>query len=286
MTDALYGIENLAKKGILSFHLNYGFLLFYYSRNHVCDRIEMNLSWKIYVETPFNLQENVLYTKTKGKNAVLVGYAKMDSLSKFKPQIRTRKRLIIAPHHTIYEDSVNPLPLSNFMRYSEFFLQIFEKYPQIDFIFRPHPLLMVALAKEEHWGAKRVEAYLKRLEKFKNAKYQEGGEYFDSFVNSDGIIHDCASFLCEYLYTDHPCCYMLRNKEQIQKLFLPLGQEALKHYYQAFCEDEIINFIEEIILKENDPKKQERLKFANEKIKINFPNVADKIIQDLKDSLK
>lgn len=146
MTLSLYGIKNLSSKGILSFFISYGLMPDYYARKYIIDRLELNLCWKVFVDTHYHLNENERYTKIKGKNAVLTGYAKMDTLAQFKPTKKERKKIIIAPHHTIYHN-FKELPLSNFLTYAEFFLELYKQYPQIDFVFRPHPLLVVALAK-------------------------------------------------------------------------------------------------------------------------------------------
>ena len=107
----------------------------------------------------------------------------------------------------------------------------------------------------------------------------------ETFIQSDAIIHDCASFLCEYLFTEKPACYLLKNKESIEKNFNDLGKESLNHYYQAFNEKDILHFIENVVLKKQDTKKEQRLKYAQENLKINYPNVADFILKDIKKSL-
>lgn len=285
MTHSLYGIKTLTPKGVLSFFISYGFMPDYYSRKHIINRLELNLCWKVFVDTPYNLNESKYYTEIKGKNAILTGYAKMDTLAHVKSTKRERKKIIIAPHHTIYNNFIE-LPLSNFLIYADFFLKLYDKYPQIDFVFRPHPLLVVALAKDEYWGQEKLDNYLAKLKEFNNVEYQEGGEYFETFINSDGIIHDCSSFICEYLYTDNPCCYMLKSQKQISEVFHKLGQECLKHYYQAFNQNDIIEFIENAVLKGQDTKKEERIKFAKENIRINYPNVSQKIIENLKADLQ
>ncbi|MBO6038197.1 MAG: hypothetical protein J6P29_06590, partial [Acetobacter sp.] len=135
------------------------------------------------------------------------------------------------------------------------------------------------------WGKEKVDDYIKKISSFSNVEYQEGGDYLETFVNSDAIIHDCASFMMEYLYTGHPAMYLLKNKEVIEEIFASIGQKCLEHYYQAFNEQDIINFIEEVVLKDNDPLKEERIKFAKEEIMINYPHVADFILQHIKDEL-
>ena len=285
MSDKIYSISYATSKQVLPIFAHYGMETASWGKNEVVPIFTLNLCWKIFVNTKYGLDEHKNGTLNRGKNAILSGYVKMDSLAQVKPQKRTRKKIIIAPHHTL-DSAYNPnLRLSNFLQYADFFLEIYKKYPQIDFTFRPHPLLVIALAKDEYWGQKKLDSYLDKLKAFKNVTYQEGGEYFETFVNSDGMIHDCGSFTGEYLYTDNPCCYMLKDSATNESNFAILGQECLKHYYHALNESDIIDFIENVIIKGDDPKKTERLKFAKEILRVNFPNVADKILDNIKSEL-
>lgn len=285
MSDEIYSINYATSKQILTIFAHYTMEVASWGKNEIVPTYALNLCWKIFVNTKYGFDEHQMLTLNNGKNAILSGYVKMDSLFQVKPQKRERKKIIIAPHHTIYSTSDCALQLSSFLQYADFFLEIYERYPQIDFIFRPHPLLVIVLAKDEYWGQKKLDSYLAKLKTFKNVTYQEGGEYFETFVNSDGILHDCGSFVAEYLYTDNPCCFMLKDSATNENNFALLGKECLKHYYQAFDESDIIDFIENVVIKGNDTKKAQRITFAKEVLRVNFPNVADKILDNIKSEL-
>lgn len=282
MTDKLFSIKYYAQKGILPVYVNYGTMPDYYAREHIINLDSLNLCWKVFVDTQENLKDVIKYTDIKGENAVLSGYCKMDSLNKVQKKSLERKKIIIAPHHTV---NMPNFPLSNFLEYADFFLELPAKYPQIDFVFRPHPLLFVTLSKESLWGKEKVNQYIDKISSFSNVEYQNGGEYFETFVNSSAIIHDCSSFIMEYLYTGHPACYMLKNKQEITEIFAPIGQKCLANYYQVFNKQEIIKFIENVVLQENDPMKKERVSFAKKEIMVNFPNATDVIIKHIKEKL-
>ncbi len=285
MSDEIYSIRYAASKQILVLFTPYAMGCASWNRNEIVPTFVLNLCWKIFVDTQFGLNEYNSITINRGANAILSGYIKMDSIANIKHKLRERKKIIIAPHHTLNAKYNPVLQLSNFLRYADFFLEIFEKYPQIDFVFRPHPLLVIALAKDEYWGQEKLDNYLAKLKTFNNVEYQEGGEYFETFINSDGILHDCGSFIGEYLYTDNPCCYMLKDSATNDRNLATLGSECLKHYYHAFSESDIIDFIEKIIIAGQDTKKEERIKFAKEIVRVNFPSVADKILEIIKSEL-
>lgn len=290
-TSEQYTIAFYAEKQILPIYINYAMISDrFWSKDHIIAAESLALCWKVFTETKETFRDFCRYAILKGKNVVLSGYCKIDALAQIEKKKSDRKKIILAPHHTV----ISPhLPLSNFLTYYDFFLELPQKYPQIDWVFRPHPRFIAVLSGDtwyekpvEGWGRERVEAYIKKISSFPNVEYQEGGDYYETFVNSDAMIHDCASFVMEYLYTGHPGLYLLRSKETMREVFKPIGQRCLEHYYQAFNAQDIIDFIDNVVLKENDPMKDKRIKFAKEEIMINYPHVADFILKYLKEQLR
>ena len=60
-----------------------------------------------------------------------------------------------------------------------------------------------------------------------------------------------------------------------------MGSECLSRCYLAYKEAEIIDFIDRVVIKQEDPLQSERIKYANEEIMINYPKVAQKIREDI-----
>lgn len=115
--------------------------------------------------------------------------------------------------------------------------------------------------------------------------YQEGGEYFETFATSDALIHDCGSFLAEYLYTDKPQAFIIQDQETITTEFTDFGKEILEHLYLVSTQQDIIHFIDSVVLNEQDSMKESRLAFAHSKIKINYPHATQCCIDELKESI-
>ncbi len=283
MTHDYFEIDYFRNKDVLLLYVNYAYSVLKFVRE-VVSLPTYNYFWKVFVENKDNILELKKYQSIRGKNAVLSGYCKMDELANQAIIHRERKRVIIAPHHTVGDWKL--LQISNFLEYCDFFMDLPKKYPNIDFVFRPHPLLMVQLRKNELWGPEKTNKYLVDLLKNTNVEYSKGGEYFDIFANSDGIIHDCGSFLAEYMFTGNPTCYILRNKESIKENFLSIGEACLDFCYKAFSKEDIIDFIENVIIDNKDYFKNERIKFVNEELKINYPRVSKFILNYLKENLK
>ena len=276
-----YNLKNIINLGILPAMINYGFFRSIYDREFLIARPMYSFYWKVYVETEYNLREFKNHSLISGCNTVLVGYCKMDEYQEGGAKDGKRKTVLIAPHHSV-EGSYNEiLGLSNFLKYAEFFSRLPDSYPQLDFIFRPHPSLFLQLSDENYWGKLKVAAYIKNLKSKTNLVYSDTAEYFDDFSSSDAMIQDCGSYLVEYLYTFKPQCYMLKSPEDIGAKFVELGQKCLGHNYISYNEDQIINFIENNIIAGYDPKKNGREIFAKEEVMINHPNVAGAIVLHL-----
>ena len=280
ITHKYYQLKYLAKNNIPSFYIPYGYTVSNYYKDFY-NEPQMPYLWKYFVENDFTYQELLQKSHIRQESLILSGYTKLDEMDKICKKQRQRKRIIIAPHHTIDEGIIN---FSTFFRYCDLFLKLPELYPDIDFVFRPHPLLKIKLADEQHWGKEKTQRYFEIINSFKNVEYQDGGMYFDTFVNSDGIIHDCGSFMAEYLFSGHPACYLLKNKIDNEKNYNEFAKECISVHYNAYFEKDIINFIENVVIKGNDPKKNKREELVK-KLKINYPQTSQKILNYIKKEL-
>ncbi len=243
-----------------------------------------NYLWKACVETESNYKHLKETEIIKGKNGVVTGYIKMDKLASITPTPKQRKMIMICPHHTVW--GWKTLNISNFLTYAEFFVELPTLFPQIDFVFRPHPLLVANLKAHNIWTQQQIDKYFERLLANNNMTYDKSSEYFQQFVDSDAMIHDCGSFIGEYLYTKKPCCYMLKSEEAVKETLVPLGQACMSNYYHAFCKEDIINFIQDVVINENDTMKDARTKFVENELMVNYPNTSQFFLDMIKEELK
>ena len=243
-------------------------------------RPEVSLFWRVYVPVEKTRRRWVAANPLLEGNCVVGGYPKMDRLASMTCRAPARPRVIIAPHHSLARVS-DGLTLSNFMRYADFFLELPTRYPQVDFVFRPHPLLRERLSRDEWWGRARADAYFDRMAAIPNVTYEDGGDYFETFLTSSALIHDCASFLAEYFYTGKPQCYMLANPQKADDEFASFGKELLRHCTLAYDETAITAFIDRVVLAGDDPMAEERRAFAAREVCAFYPHAADHILADV-----
>ncbi len=277
-----YQIRHFWKKNILMLYAYYGFGATTYGRL-VMQTDVYNSVWKLLLDTELSLQDLKIHQPVKGKNGLVTGYVKMDELAQIPIEKRDRKRVLICPHHTVMNwDALN---LSNFVPYAECILELPKQYPDIDFVFRPHPMLFDNLRRYNIWTEEQIQSYLMRLEEIPNIVHSTEGDYMELFVNSDAMIHDCSSFIGEYLFTEHPCCYMYKPGTKVEDVYTPLGLKCLEQYYPAHTWTEVIDFIDRVVIEQEDPKETQRKKFVKETLKFAYPNSAQNVVDMIRDAI-
>lgn len=227
-----------------------------------------NYAWKLFYSTELHRKDAKRYAENRGCNVEVVGYPNADNFLRkehhnfWKPQMSRKKRVIWAPHFTISLEGI--VKQSNFLWLSGFMLELAEAYSdRIQFVFKPHPHLFDELCKCEEWGRDKAENYYAQWEKRENTQL-ETGEFVDLFMTSDAMIHDSGSFSVEYHYSKNPVMYIADNFEQQVAEKGEFGKLAMRQHYVGKCKDDIINFIENVVLKGDDPMKQGREEFYRE----------------------
>ena len=284
ITYKYFTLEYLHHKNVLTIFTNYGYSI---SSNVFIRQVAPSLFiaylWNLYATCRQELEFFNKYSLYHGKNAILTGFLKMDVFTKLKSNLSGRKLIIIAPHHSV--SVLNSMIISNFLEYYNLILRLPERYPQIDFVFRPHPLLFVSLIDYNIWTQQQVDEYLQKLKSFPNVRYSTEGDYSQLFADSDALIHDCGSYMAEYYFTDKPQCFVVKSDEVIKNNLNEFGQECISHAYKAYSEQDIVNFIENVVISENDTKKDERHDYWERELKCNYPNVTAYIIKSIKKSI-
>jgi hypothetical protein len=260
LQDYRYYIKQFSNT--LTCYVPYAIMTVYF--DFICDLDFHNLVWKNFLETPLH-KEIALKQKNKGENCVVTGYPGFDQLlinknpnaTVWKNKNPVLKKIIWAPHHSMTELN----KVSNFLEYFDFFLELAVNYKdKLQIAFKPHHLLRVKLENDSYWGKERTDIYYNKWESLDNGQF-EGGGYIDLFLTSDALIHDCGSFMGEYLITGKPSLFMVRD-ESIMEYWTTFGEKAIAAHYQSRNKKQVIDFIENVVLNENDSMKAERNNFV------------------------
>ena len=186
----------------------------------------------------------------KGSNIIITGHPLYEEFKKRSSEqefnhISKRKRVIWAPHHAVIPGDA--MLRSSFLEHADQMISLTKEFPDIDFIFRPHPYLKRNLYNI--WGKDKTEEYYQEWT-CNNRSYSEGGSYIELFLQSDGMIHDCCGFMFDYLLVNKPVMFMY-NKG-MANTFSPFGLEAFNAHYIGTNIEQIRSFLDNKIRKGED----------------------------------
>ena len=224
-----------------------------------------NIVWLWLIES--NLVD-ILREKTYPslrRNTVITGYLKFDEyLKKSKLTQGSKKLVIYAPHWT-NGNEWEGFEYGTFEWSAPIILSFMEKRQDLNFIYKPHPLLERSV--EENWPqASRIDRdffyrFKKSIEKLPNIKQYSAGDYISLFQISDILITDSVSFLGEYLPTLKPVIAIQRENAKYNEV----GDKILSSYYCAKSPSELEGFFEGLMGENNiDPMRMSRIQVLNE----------------------
>lgn len=249
-----------------------------------------NIAWRVFFSSESRKKEAQRVLFNRGKNICSVGEPLADLFglpthqSVWKPQEKQKKRVIWAPHFTLSSD--NYLHRDSFLWLSSFMWDIALQYrDRIQFAFKPHPRLLSVLYERPDWGKERADTYYSRWAEGANTQL-ETGNYIDLFKGSDAMIHDSSSFSVEYHFTGKPVLFTATDLNPITSILNDFGQAAIRAHYQGKDCNDIKSFLDNVVLKGDDPMKGERRSFY---IQYLMPpggkSVAENIYQEIVSSL-
>ncbi|GGC99227.1 tetratricopeptide repeat protein [Vreelandella lutescens] len=250
-----------------------------------------NAVWRIYAPHNESLSISRLHADNKGSNVVVTGYPLVEDLLAtnndgcvWKKQEATKKKIIWAPHHTI-SDTDESLPFSNFVKMSDFMLELSERYKdQVQWAFKPHPLLKEKLYRAENWGRDITDNYYSYWECSKHTQLEQG-EYSELFQASDALIHDSVSFLAEYLVLDKPVLFVVDKDVELKRFMTPFGISAYNASHHGATTKDITSFVDSIVSGDGLGNEKRKL-FLSDSFKSElFESSSRKIIDDLKSSI-
>lgn len=216
--------------------------------------------------------------KYKTTNIHAIGHPQLDYFYLNKNKKYENKYVIYAPHWSAA--TTTGIRYSTFLETGEYILNFAKKHPEINWIFKPHPVLHLQLTNvSKVWTKEKWENYCQEWEKI--GKIYNTGDYLDIFMNSQALITDCGSFLTEYFLTEKPVIHLVSDFAYEQNYSV---QRIVNSYYQAHNIKELENYLEEVIINKQDNKKQERLNLL-EKLELKNNYCAQRIIDDLKGEL-
>lgn len=251
-----------------------------------------NLAWKHYQPSESHIIQARHVTHNKAENLVYVGEPRADDF--IGPIVKdpwkkindgkVRKRLIWAPHFQIFNRGFMNRP--EFLWASQRMVDIAKKYEDVlQIAFKPHPKLRTSLYNHPDWGKEKTDRHYQLWEEMANTQIADG-EYVDLFKTSDAMIHNCGSFIGEYLYTRKPVAYLTTDERNVRRYNIEFGDRCVDCHYLLQSEDAIDDFVKNVVLGGNDTLKELRNKVYEEQMRPpKGVSVAENIYNDLVESL-
>ncbi|MGP9768036.1 glycosyltransferase [Halomonas sp. AOP13-D3-9] len=255
------------------------------------NRVFHNSAWKIYAPHEESLKISRQYADNQGSNVVVTGYPLVENLlasgsdvHAWKKQKTVKKKIIWAPHHTVGSKD-EALPFSNFEKLSGFMMKLADHYKdQVQWAFKPHPLLKEKLYQEASWGKEMTENYYSYWACSEHTQLEEG-DYQELFRASDALVHDSVSFLAEYLVLDKPVMFVINKDVELVDFLTPFGINAFNASHHGVVEEDVTKFVESILNNEDVGKEERKLFLYDNLDGEKFDSPSKNIIDDLKGSL-
>lgn len=249
-----------------------------------------NIAWRLYFSSKERESEAKEVLFNGGKNIRIVGESMSDLFSEesthsiWKEHPTRLKRVIWAPHFSINGNDFQHR--ASFIIFHQALLDIAHSYQgRIQFAFKPHPRLQTELYKHPEWGKTKTDEYFQRWATGENTQLVTG-DYIDLFKDSDAMIHDCGSFSVEYHFTGNPVLFISENLNDVTNSLNDFGKEAILAHYQGSRKEDIIHFIDSVVLNGEDPMRSERERFRKKYLTPpSGQSVAYNIYRDLVSSL-
>lgn len=189
-----------------------------------------------------------------GLRAVVTGYPKFDMLVRRGQAAshwpikgnRRRFRLIWAPHHSVLPRSFG---FGTFHRVYKDILRWASNAPNIEFVLRPHPMLLESCA-HRLISKTELDAFLREWTSLDNTSLQTGGDYAPLLSASDAMLTDGISFLAEYQLFDKPLIWL---DSGCNVGFNAIGERVILGAYRVQRVQQAIELISEFIRLKADP---------------------------------
>lgn len=142
------------------------------------------------------------------------------------------------------------------------------------------------LYQHPDWGKIKTDEYYDFWKRNNFTQIDEGG-YVELFQTSDAILHDCGSFVLDYLFTGRPCAYLELNSKAQLKSINSYGQELLDCYFRITKNSEIEELLVDVIsdnCKQNDGYKG----FFHNNVKSLYKDTlpSESIVENIKQAVK
>lgn len=224
-------------------------------------------TWTQFLDNKYEHNMSLDSTITFGSNTVISGHPSRDLLEnsevdKILEKLKDKRKIVAYTPHWI--------DVASFYKLGKDILSLLDKYPDIGFVFKPHPTLYVRVFNEQTpdkvtngWKYEDWENYVKKWSESENGVFITSSDSANLFDKCDLIINESETYILGWASTGKPCIQLTPNfnsRKKPEKTRLPYVNDLVNSYYSASTFVEIEKYFNDILLNDNDYKKQEREK--------------------------
>ncbi len=191
-----------------------------------------------------NEYENVI-TRIETVGSPKFAYAVANADKKVCHDKKYRQSVLYTPRWSFSECT------NSFFDLKDYFFELVTKNKDIEYIFRPHPLMEQAV--NEKFGQEFWEDFIKEFEKYDNAWVDTEVDYMQSFSRASVLVSDISTMMFEFSVTEKPVIYMYKMNKLNE-----FGKEASKGYYYCYDVDDVDKTLK--MLREGNDKYRETRK--------------------------
>ena len=212
------------------------------------------------------------------------GHPALDCFAEFAHKSTDMRDCVIyAPHHSIYVEGARPMPqyISTFKETGHAILAFAQKHPEIKWVFKPHPVMKWRFVDSGYMTLQEVDAYYDAWRKI--GAICQDGDYQQLFIESRAMITDSGSFLMEYGATGRPLVRLVSCHDE--GFNVDSTREVCDSYYNVHTQQELMDTLELVIVRGEDPKRNVRLK-AVSRAALADVDAAKNIVDYLREELR
>lgn len=185
------------------------------------------------------------------------------NLANCSPGASFKFRVLITEHWTLSWDDPDPGSVKKtgyckFEKYSDTYLSLPSIFPEIQFIFRPHPYMFENLINSNVISRNFRDDFVARFTSFPNAEYDDASnDFYSAIFDVDALISSGISAWCQFVATNKPAL-MLLDKSGDGDGLNQYGKDMTLGHYRATVGQDIIDFINEVVIGGHDSNMQIR----------------------------
>lgn len=167
---------------------------------------------------------------------------------------------------------------SNFFRYKDFLPAYAQANPDVDILFRPHPMLFDNFVRTGKLTRQEADDYIRDRNAAPNTAMDKEKSYGASFWNSSVLLTDISAVLVEYFITGKPIIFC--QTEKPSGTYLDFFKQILSVCYVAENQEQVAMYLDRLKAGD-DPLQQQRLAVLEKLFGADLTSTPRRIAEDL-----